>query len=365
MIRRLLTLVLAVVVIATLAVVGCAKPVPTPTPAPSTVEPIKITCASWEAPEGDNNIVIKMWADELKEKTHGKVEVDIASGAVMAKPDGHYDLAVNGIADMSLVGLPYTPGYFPMIEICELPLTGPFSADLTIDKMNEALWKLYEKGYFDDEFKDTKVLWIGITLPSIFLMGKGNAIKSFADFNGKKVRCSGKWHIEIVEALGGIPVGLPPTEVYSSLQKGVIDGAYAEYSFINAFRIEDILGSVTEEGISGMHFAIVMNKDFFASLPEDVQDVINEISPKYHTILADIMTEFTNIGKQLALDAGCEVYQLSEEDREKVDEAMLPIWKAWFAEGESKGLPRKQIADECYKMLQDMGVTKPFHGYEP
>lgn len=49
----------------------------------------------------------------------------------------------------------------------------------------------------------------------------------------------------------------------------------------------------------------------------------------------------------------------------KVDAALAPIWKKWFAEGETKGLPRKKMVDDLFKVLKDLGVAKPLYGYTP
>ena len=51
-----------------------------------------------------------------------------------------------------------------------------------------------------------------------------DALSAEGDFKGRKIRCT-QSYFGVVKALGGTPVVLPPAEVYSALEKGVVEGA--------------------------------------------------------------------------------------------------------------------------------------------
>jgi TRAP-type C4-dicarboxylate transport system substrate-binding protein len=350
--RRWQTAGAAMVIIAAVALLL----VPMPTWAKAT----ELVIASWESPEGTGMPPLRAWLQELTDKTGGKVTGKIAYGSVMGKPPEHYDLAATGVADVSYVGLPYTPGRFPMAEIIQLPVTGEASNET----MAKAFWKLYEKGYFDKDFRDVKLLWVSTTSPYDYQMGK-TTVRTFADMKGKKIRASGAVHTEIVKALGSTPVGMPAPEIYVSLEKGVIDGSFTPWSFIKAFRTEPVTKSVTEVGCAGLNFAIVMNKKVYDRLPADIKAIIDDISPKYTVITGKAHDVYAEEAKNLIKKAGGKIYQLSAADTDKVGKAVAPIWSKWIADGEAKGLPRKQLVADFYQILKGMGVAKPFHGYVP
>lgn len=342
------------------APIPASIPASAPIPAPPAPEVIKLVVATWESPEGTNAQTLRDWLKEVGDKSGGKVTAEIAWGGVMGKAPEHYDLAVNGVADMTFVAIAFTPGRFPMAEVIQLPVTGEASNEM----MANAFWELYKLGYFDEELKDVKLLWVGTTGIYDYQMGKAEVL-TFADMKGKKIRASGAVHTEIVKALGSVPVGMAAPEIYSALQTGVLDGSYTTWNFIKSFRTETVTTSVTEVGVGSFNLAFVMNKATYNKLPADIQAYIDEIAPKYNGITGRRHTQFDEEAKILLEDAGGEVNHLSAADMEKVGEAVAPLWEKWIAEGDSMGLPREKLVDDFYHILRGMGVQKPFHGYTP
>jgi len=370
--HKLLTLVLAAVVIMSLVVVGCAKPAPTPapepapapspapTPAPSPVKPIKLTIASWEPPEGTASEPIRQWAKELEDRSGGRIDTEITYGA-LGPPTGYYDLAVDGIADVTYASPTYTPGKFKMSEMMELPVSG----EASVETMSTAFWQLYKKGYFDEDFKDVKVIWLGELNGYHFQMGEGNDILKYNDLKGKKLRVSGAMHTKMAEAFGCNPVGMPSSEIFTSLMKGVIDGAFVPWSHIMSFRTESIIKSITEVGIGGWEYGVFMNKKTWENLPDDIKAIIDDMSPKYTQMNGKRHDEYGEQAKALIQRAGGVVRQLSETDRNKVGDAVAPLWEEWIATKEAEGLPAREAIDDFYYILKDMGIEMPYHGYTP
>lgn len=327
---------------------------------PASAKNIDLVIASWEPPDGTGMEPMRNWLKELSERTGGKITGKIAYGSVLGKPPQHYDLAVSNVADVSYVGLPYTPGRFPMAEVIQLPITGEASNET----MAKAFWELYKRGYFDKDFREVKLLWVATTIPYDYQMGK-ETVRTFEELKGKKIRASGAVHTEIVKALGSIPVGMPGPDVYVSLEKGVIDGCFGPWSFIKAFSLAPVMKSVTEIGVGGFNFAIVMNKKKYEQLPEEIRKIIDEISPKYTAITGKRHDLYASDGMELLKKAGGMRYHFSTADMDKLGKAVEPIWQKWIDDGEAKGLPRKQLVADFYRILKDMGVAKPFHGYVP
>jgi len=364
--KKIFLIPLVVLLVSAFAFGGCAAPAPAPAPTPAPAPapaPIKLTVASWEGPGACiMDPFSKLYVKELEERSGGRVKLEIAYGSVMGAPPEHYDLAVTGVADITHVGLPYTPGRFPMAEVIELPIAKMSPLNLT-----RGYWELYKKGYFDEDFKDVKVLYLPVVGPYDYQMGK-KKVSTFADMQGLKIRASGKMHTEIVKALGSVPVGMPAPDVYVSLEKGVIDGSFTPWDFMYAFRTEPVTKYVSEVSIGGFGHALVMNKDSFNKLPADIQAIMDDMSAedKYTILAGQTITGFGELMQfEIFEKAGGEVVPIPEEELKKVWDAVSPIWENWIAEGEAKGLPRKQMVDDLYYIFRDMRVEKPFHGYAP
>lgn len=329
-------------------------------PAPARAKAINLTIASWEGPNGAGMPPLRGWLKEVSERSGGRVTGTISYGSVMGKPPQYYDLAATGVVDVSYVGLPYTPGRFPMAEVIQMPVSGEASQET----MSKAFWALYKKGYFKKDFRDVKVLYVAAVGPYDYQMGKAT-VRTFADMKGKKIRVSGAVATQIIKSFGSVPVGMPAPDIYISLEKGVIDGSFSPWGLIKSFSTESVTKSVTEVGVSAMNFAIVMNKGTWARLPADVQKIINEIGPKYTAWGGKAQDDASAEAKVLLKKAGGVVYKLSAADEERVDKAVAPIWTKWIAQGEAKGLPRKQMVADFYHILKGLGVKKPFRGYVP
>jgi len=301
---------------------------------------------------------MREWVAELEAKSGGRITAEIAYGAVMGKPPEHYDLAATGVADAAYVGYAYTPGRFPMAEAFQLPIASGVSQE----QLAVAMWRLYEKGYFDQEFSDSHPLYFSAVGPYELHMGKGKFVKTFADIKGKKLRASGALHTEAVERIGGVPVGMPAPEVYVSLDKGVVDGAFVPRDFIFSFRTEPVLSSVTEVGVCGFNFGVHMNLNVWNKLPDDLKAIIDEASGEHFSAYNGAEHDrLAATGTDLLLKAGGEVIKLSAADLDKIGTAVAPMWEEWIG-GDAK---KKQYIDDFYGILKDMGAAKPFHGYTP
>jgi TRAP-type C4-dicarboxylate transport system substrate-binding protein len=322
--------------------------------------PIKLVIATWEPPKASLAQPLRDWLKELEERSNGRVTGEISYGA-MGPPPKYYDLAVKGIAHVTLVGVPYTPGRFPLSEVVQLPVTG----EMSCETLSKAYWELYRRGYFDQEFKDVKVLCLICMVPYDLNMSKGRDILRLSDIKGRKIRASGAMHTRIVKALGGIPVGMSATEIPIAMQKGTIDGNFVGVTFIKAFRTEHITKSVTKIGISSMVFGLVMNKKIYNEMPDDIKAIVDDLGPKYSAVGGVSFDKDLQDGFNLLKGAGGKIYQLPPADMEELGKLVVPMWQEWIAEKEAKGLPGKKIVADLYNILKGMGVEKPFHGYKP
>lgn len=322
--------------------------------------PIKLVIANWEPPKGTGSGPLREWLAEVEKGSNGRVTGSI-SYAAMGPPPGYYKLANKGIAHVTLIAPAYTPGQFPLSEVMQLPISGK----MTSETFAKAYWKLYQKGYFDKEFKRVKVLYLGGMCPYDLHMTAGNDIKTIADMNGKKLRASGALHSEIVKAFGAIPVGMPAPEIPIAMEKGIIDGQFQHLGFVAAFRTEEITRSVTRIGISSLNFAVVMNKRKYNSLPGDVKKQIDEMGARYSAKFGKAHDRMAQLAKKKLAGAGSVEYTLSSTELKKLGQAVAPLWEKWISEKEAKGLPAKKIVKDLYNIFIDMGVENPFHGYVP
>ena len=143
------------------------------------------------------------WADEIKKRTDGRVQITVFPGGSLTKADQCYQGVVDGISDIGMSALAYTRGRFPLMELLDLPMGYPDGASAT--RIANELYKTYQP----KELTDTKVMYVHAHGPGILASQK--AINNLGDLKGLKIRATG-FSAKVVEQLGGSPVSMPQGE---------------------------------------------------------------------------------------------------------------------------------------------------------
>ena len=106
--------------------------------------------------------VLKPFIEQVEQASNGDIKIDTLPKVVGSVP-GQYDVAVDGLADITFIVLGYTPGRFPLSEIAELPFVGDNPEALSV-----AFWRIYEQDLEKfNEFKGTKVLTLAVSSPRL------------------------------------------------------------------------------------------------------------------------------------------------------------------------------------------------------
>lgn len=213
------------------------------------------------------------WAKELEERTGGKVKAEIfGAGSAYGEAARQSDQVKAGVVDIAL-GLAGIPrGRFPATSIIELPFmvdrAGPGS---------QALWQLYKEGALGKEYDDFKVLALFVHHGGLFHT-VNRPVRSLDDLKGLRLRTPSPAVSAMLEALGASPVGMPPAQIYESLERGVLDGVVTTWDLVSAIKLNETLKYHTDARSYAAAFYVVMNKQTYDALPEDVRKVIDEMS---------------------------------------------------------------------------------------
>ncbi len=212
------------------------------------------------------------WAKRIEEDSNGRLKVEIYPSSTLSEAGATYDASAKGTVDIGMQVQGYTAGRFPLTQIVELP-----GISNTGQQQTCILYKLYNDGAISDEYADTHLL---------SLMGTGQGalhtvdtpIRKPADMKGMRIRQPSVVASHVIEALGAAPIGIPAGDVYTSLQRGVIDGMAATWQPIQAFRLDELLNTHTNIPFYNSTIVVSMNKDKYNSLPDDLKKVIDDNS---------------------------------------------------------------------------------------
>ena len=180
-----------------------------------------------------------------------------------------YRQMVQGIADIVFTLPGYTSSDFPMMSMTELPGTADSAEDGT-----RKLWNNFK--FFEKEFADAKVLMLWNS-DTAGIMSRERPIRTIADMKGMRIRTPSAAQSAQLEALGAIPVSMPATQIYNSLERGVIDATMIPMSAMLDFKLLEVVKHLTINAPLGRSpFIVSMNRKRYEGLPAELRKIIDD-----------------------------------------------------------------------------------------
>ena len=291
--------------------------------------------------------VLEPLGKDLEKRTGGKVAVRVFAGnSPFGKVENQADQVRQGVVDVAwgLNGIPR--GRFLRTSIMELP----FVAE-SADSASKTLWTMLPEMLAED-YKGFKVLAVHCHNPGLFHT-RDKKIEKLEDVKGLRMRAPNAPTQALLQYLGATPVGMPPTQVYENIEKGVIDGAVFPWDAIKGFRLEKILKHHFDARVYSSCFHVVMNEQRFAGLPADVRRAIDETTGP---VLVNQFGGWWNRWDKAGLDAvrplGNVIVPVSREQREAWRTQLKPLIDSQLSELEKAGVANaRAIYDEMLKRV--------------
>lgn len=322
--------------------------------------------ATYLPPVHNTSKAIEAFAAELEARTNGQVKIQYFPGGSLAKAGGMIKSIENGITDIGLSHISYTPGRFPVTEVCELPIGYPTGWVANII-MND----FYEK-FKPKEWNNVIPLWFHANSPSVIAHTK--AMRTMEDFKGEIIRAPGRM-ADVVKALGGTAAPTPIMETYDAISKGVIQGVFVAGEGIRSMRFGEVVSHVTNSWNVGPSypFYVAMNKrSYDKKLPDEFKPVFDRLCGEYKYKFALAWNAADFPGETFGKSKGVEYIELPDDEFQRWIDAMNPVFETYvknmvdkgFAETEVRGWieylhKRKTELLELQKILHIKSTTGP------
>jgi TRAP-type C4-dicarboxylate transport system substrate-binding protein len=240
-----------------------------------------------------------------------------------------FDTVTSGAADIGWAIQASVPAKFVKSSIIELPF-GYDSGEVGA----VAFWRLYAKGTIASDYEGVKPF--GFTAwPAAAIQTRSKKVTKLEDLKGLKLRVAGKLQADTVLALGATPLGIPVDEIYNSIEKGVIDGAWASLTATRSFRLQEVARYFLAAPLNGAGGMLIMSQANWAKLPqpaksafekhsgESVSRALGRSNDGEVVRLADMLEGLAKQGKAQP------VYTLSDQERARWAKAVEPVVDAW------------------------------------
>ena len=191
---------------------------------------IELKLSDWVPASHPLNKSLEEWGASVEKASNGTIKYKMYPAQQLGKAFDHYDMARDGIADLTFVSPGYQPGRFPIIGAGDLPF---MIRDAKGAARAFAEW--YPK-YAATEMKDVKLCFAFAQEPGTF-HSRDKKIVVPEDLKGMKIRPGHATMARLVASLGGTNVQAAAPEVRDVLEKGVVDGVNFPWNSVVLFGI--------------------------------------------------------------------------------------------------------------------------------
>ena len=294
--------------------------------------------------------ILKPWAEGLTKASDGRIVIEhFDAMSLGGRPPELMDQARDGVVDMAMTVVGYTPGRFPRTEVFELPfiMTDPVAT-------SGAFWDFVESDLQATEYKGLKVLGAWVHGPGV--IHSSAPVAKLEDMKGKVLRGPTRVVTDMLNELGATPVGMPLPAIPQSLSKGVIDSAVIPWEVTPSIRLTELVKNHTEfagdEALYTATIVLVMNKARYESMPADLRAVLDaEAGKKLSQFAARVMWDWDAPARDIAVKAGNNIIILDETEVARWKAAAAPVVERWVAAMSEKGIDGQETIAKAKSLI--------------
>ena len=302
----------------------------------------ELKLSHWVPPSHPLQKAMEDWGASIEHDSGGTIKYKVYPAQQLGKAFDHYDMARDGIADVTYVSPGYQPGRFPLFDAGNLPFM------LANAKGGSAALDAWYRDYAKKEMKDVKFCFAFAQDPGSF-HSRTKKIMVPADIKGMKIRPAHATMASLVTELGGTNVQASAPEVRDVLEKGIADAVTFPWGSIVLFGIDKVTKYHMEVPLYSTSFVWVMNKSTYAQMSPAQQKVIDDhCTTQWAERVASPWADFEHAGiAKITAEPGQDVYPISDAQLDEWKAAAVPVVQRWAA-------AVKKTGNDPDKVLKDL-----------
>ena len=167
-----------------------------------------------------------------------------------------------------------------------------------------------------------------------------------ADLTGLNIRVS-PMYLQVIKGLGGNPVVIPPTDVYTALQRGVVDGYCWPAVGIRDWGWDKVTKYIVEPGFYQTPNMLLLNLQTWNKLPKNLQDIMTEAAIESEKEVVAYFGKLAKEERPILLKEGIKVINLPPAEKEKfLKVAYDSAWKEIIEKNPKTGPEIKKLLTE-------------------
>ncbi|WP_188093542.1 TRAP transporter substrate-binding protein DctP [Marinobacter salinexigens] len=277
------------------------------------------------------------FVDEVNKQGEGVVHIRVLGGPEVIGLPQQPDAVRNGVADMAYTAASFYSGTVPERDVLISSNTNAIYAresgglDL-LNKVHQEKMGVYYLGWFD-----SGVNYNLYTINEPKLDAEGNL-----DMSGIRLRSNPVYDAFFTDYLKAQPISLPTTDVYSALERGIVDATGWTQIGMKDLNWDKFLNYRIEPSFYSTDMGVIVNLKKWNSLSDEAKDILQRVAIEHERKSAEAFAELSET-----------------QQAELVDGGMTPV----VLEDEAAARYLKAAKDASLKRMRDRMEASP-HGLE-
>lgn len=300
----------------------------------ASARPIELKAIGFLPPDNVSIHGLRLLRDKVNERSKGALTIRIVGGPEAIPAFDQPPALKSGVVDLGYIPDAYFMRFVP--ETFALSLTR-YNAS---QERERGLVK-----YLQDLYRKANVHYLGRGGGTIgFYIGTLKLVDTVEGLKGMKLPSS-PIAIPAFKSLKMSMVDIEDAEIWTALDRGVIDGVIDPTTLIATFRWYDRLKYLIDHKFYNLHTAIQINLDTWNKLPPDLQNLITEAMIDVEKEITPFFAKEESDAYNKIMAAGVKPVKFSPADETKF---MNTVYGAFW--GAAKG----RLSPESYNKLREL-----------
>lgn len=256
---------------------------------------------AWE----ENNIHsagLGLFREKLEELSNGRIKIEYAGGPESIPAFNQGDAVRNGIVDFAILSTAYYQNQVPEAAVMNY-------SELSV----EDEWKNGGMNFLNEiHNKKLNAQFIGRASGMKYSLYLKESVNSISDLKGKRFRASAAY-VPLIQALGAEAVIMPPGEIYTAIERGVIDGVAWPEGGITDLGVQKQVKYQILPTYWKVDTVTIMNLDKWKQLSKEDQNLINQAARAVEKDLPGKIAKFIENEKNVLKEAGIQEVKFPEQ----------------------------------------------------
>lgn len=257
-----------------------------------------------------------MFVDKL-EKSAPWVKIEYKGAGEVMEPTQLMEATATGAIDMTQTAFAYYPQNIPLVDAMKLT---PF---LPEEERSNGVYDILQAAH-----EKQNVHFLGRTGANApFKLYLNDGIDS-ADLSGMQIRTS-PVYVAMLEAMGAAPVSIPPSDIYTSMERGVVDGFGWPTLGVTHNGWDEVTKYELDVPFYDIDFAALINLDVWNGLDQETQEAMTNAMSETEVELVKHYAELVEKEFDERRAAGVELIKFPEAEATRFEKIAYEAgWKA-------------------------------------